>query len=287
MYCTNSETTQRLVSSRYPTQQDRGRTVLPRCLTTTFTLTVASLLLSACATTSPALESSARVAQLLSSVERSAEDQQRDARDKPAATLAFFGVQPGDVVLDLFAGGGYTSEVLAHAVGPDGRVYVHNNDAYLRFAREQLEERLSRLSNSDDAIGSLVRVDAELGELPLANNSVDIVFLVMAYHDAYFETDGWDVTADNLFSSVQRVLRPGGRLAIIDHVAAAGTGASAAQDLHRIDPAFARTDISSRGFAYSAESDTLRQPQDDLSTSVFDESVRGKSDRFTYLFVKE
>lgn len=250
-------------------------------------LALASIALTACTATSPALESSARLAQLLASAERSAEDQARDLRDKPAKTMAFFGVQAGDVVLDLFAGEGYTSELLAYAVGSEGRVYAQNNEAYLKFAGQKLDERLARLADTDAVHGEIARVDAELGELPLANNSVDSVFLVMAYHDAYFQTDGWDVTAESLFASIRRVLKPGGTLAVIDHVAKPDSGAADAQTLHRIDPAFARADISARGFAYSAESDALRQPEDDLSVSVFDESVRGKSDRFTYLFVAE
>ncbi len=251
------------------------------------TLAFVGIVLTACATNSPTLESSTRLAQVLSSADRTAEDRERDARDKPAATMAFFGIRSGDTVLDLFAGEGYTSELLAYAVGAKGRIYAHNNEAYLKFASQKLEERLARLTETADGQAEIVRVDAELDELPLASDSVDAVFLVMAYHDAYFETDGWDVTADSLFSGIHRVLKPGGKLAIIDHVAGAGTGASAAQDLHRIEPAFARADITSRGFAYSTESDVLRRPDDNLELSVFDESVRGKSDRFTYLFIKE
>lgn len=252
-----------------------------------FLLAVTSVVLTACNATSPALESSTRLAQLLASAERSSEDQARDVRDKPSQTMAFFGVQTGDVVLDLFAGEGYTSELLAHAVGPEGQVYAHNNAAYLRFAEDNLNERLERLGTTALPQGKVVRLDAEVGALPLQENSVDSVFLVMAYHDAYYKTDGWDVTADNLFATIHRVLKPGGTLAIIDHVAAAGTGSSAAQELHRIEPAFARADITSRGFAYSAESDVLRRLDDDLTVSVFDESIRGRSDRFTYLFVRE
>ena len=38
--------------------------------------------------------------------------------------LAFTGVRPGMTVLDVSAGGGYTTELLARAVAPGGRVYA-------------------------------------------------------------------------------------------------------------------------------------------------------------------
>ena len=45
-----------------------------------------------------------------------------DESRKPAEVLDFMGLETGDVVLDIFAGGGYYSEILGRAVGPQGSV---------------------------------------------------------------------------------------------------------------------------------------------------------------------
>jgi len=82
-------------------------------------------------------------------------------------------------------------------------------------------------------------------------------------------------------------VKPGGTLAIIDHSAIAGTASSAAQTLHRIDAAFARSDIESRGFKFTGSLDVLHNAKDDRTKTVFDPAVRGRTDRFVYRFVRE
>ena len=71
----------------------------------------------------PAPLSPERIAEIVASPDRSAADRTNDLRRKPAEMLAFIGVRPGSIALDLSAGGGYTTELLARAVGPAGRVY--------------------------------------------------------------------------------------------------------------------------------------------------------------------
>jgi predicted methyltransferase len=63
-----------------------------------------------------------QIAEMLASPTRSAADRATDARRKPAQLLAFIGIRPGMVALDLSAGGGYTTELLARAIGPTGQV---------------------------------------------------------------------------------------------------------------------------------------------------------------------
>ena len=62
----------------------------------------------------------------VASPDRPAEDVKLDAGRKPDQMLAFFGIAPGMQVADLFAGGGYTTELLSRAVGPTGKVYSQN-----------------------------------------------------------------------------------------------------------------------------------------------------------------
>lgn len=212
--------------------------------------------------------------------ERSDADAKRDQHSKPLEVLEFLGVGPGWTVVDLFAGNGYYSEVLSGIVGASGKVYLHNNQSYLGFV-QGLDERLqdNRLPN----VESYIR---EIEDIDLKSNSVDLVMLVMAYHDAYFVNDGWTVTADPLFRSIHRVLRSGGVLAVIDHQAVAGSGNAAVQTLHRIEPDFAKADIESRGFQFEAASEMLVNDSDDLSMTVFDPTVQGKTSKFLFKFVK-
>ena len=213
--------------------------------------------------------------------QRPAADRERDIRSQPADVLRFFGVPEQAVVLDLFAGGGYYTEIVSHLLGNGGTVYMHNNQAYLDFAGEAVDERLA-----GDRLTNVIRYDRELDDIDLADDSIDMVLMVLTYHDLYFKTDGWDLDPDNFFTAVHRILKPGGIFAIVDHAAAEGSGNSAAQDLHRIDPAFARLDIESRGFELIASSDLLNNPDDDTSISVFDPAVRGKTSKFLYKFVE-
>ena len=212
--------------------------------------------------------------------ERSPEDIARDTTSKPFEVLNFMGVKPGWQIIDLFAGNGYYSEVLAQIVGDEGKVYLHNNAAYMGFATK-LNERLkgNRLNNVEVYV-------REIEDINLKSNSLDMVMMVMVYHDAYFEQSGWTVKPDPLFSTIHRILKPGGILAVIDHHAQAGSGAVHAQNLHRIDAAFAKQDIEQRGFILVDSSDLLENPEDDLTASVFDPSVRGRTSRFVYKFVK-
>lgn len=211
---------------------------------------------------------------------RSEADAQRDITSKPFAVLEFMGVQPGWTVVDLFAGNGYYSEVLADAVGDAGKVYLHNNQAYMGFA-DKLSDRVK-----DDRLPNVEVYVREIEDVDLPSDSIDMVLLVMTYHDVYFKQSGWTVTADPLFETVHRILKPGGVLAIIDHHAAPGSGNAPAQNLHRIDAEFAKRDISGRGFDFVASTDILENPDDDLSLSVFDPAVRGKTSRFVYRFNK-
>ena len=213
--------------------------------------------------------------------DRSPSDRERDATSHPAQVLGFFELRPGQVVLDLFAGGGYYSEIGGRIVGAEGTVYMHNNAAYLGFAGEALSARIQsgRLQN-------VTRYDRELDDVDLPSNSVDRVLMIMTYHDLYYKADGWDLDPERFFAMVHRVLKPGGLLCIVDHAGTPGSNANDAQDLHRIDPAFARRDIEDRGFTFVGETALLQNPDDPLDVNVFDPSVRRKTSRFVYKFVE-
>jgi predicted methyltransferase len=222
------------------------------------------------------------IASALADPARSAEDRARDERDHAAQVLSFFGVAPGMVVVDMFAAGGYFSELIARIVGPTGKVYLYNNKGYAGYAAKPLAARVEsgRLQN-------VVVLEKEVGDIGIPRGSVDLVLMSMSYHDVYFKDEGWSVDPASLFAEVNSMLKKGGTLAIVDHVAALGSGSSAAQELHRIDVAFAQKDIESRGFKLVGSLDVLRNSGDDHTKVVFDPAVRGHTDRFVQKYVKQ
>ena len=217
--------------------------------------------------------------QAVAASDRPAADRDRDLNSHPAEVLRFFETPEQGVIIDLFAGGGYYSEILSHYLGPESVIYMHNNAAYLGFAGDSVEQRLA-----GDRLQNVVRYDRELDAIDLEDDSVDMMLMVMTYHDLYYKTEDWDLDPDAFFATAQRILKPGGVLAIVDHEGMMGSGSSAAQELHRIDPEFAKADIESHGFKLESRSELLKNPDDTLQITVFDPSIRGKTSKFLYRF---
>lgn len=214
---------------------------------------------------------------------RLAEDREQDAQRKPAEVLAFFGVQPGMAVLDLYSGAGYFTHLLAAIVGPSGRVVAHNNTPYLDGTEAQWAERSAEL----ERLASVERLTAENNELELEADELDFVLLSAVYHDVYYvnEAMGWSaIDAPQLLAELHQAMKPGAKLGLIDHAAPGGSPVETAGTLHRIDPAIVERDFAAAGFVLEARSDLLRNPADDYSKGVFDPAVRGRTDRFVMLF---
>jgi len=224
----------------------------------------------------------AHIAAALAAADRWERDRARDARDHPATILALSGVAPGHAVLDLYTGGGYWAELFARAVGNEGSVVAHTNTAYRNFAGRLLEARFA-----GGRIPNVTVHDAEIADLGLGTARFDLVFIGLGYHDIYFHADFSPLVGrDWLLGQLWDALKPGGTLVVVDHAARDGSGATAVQDLHRIEEAFARADIESAGFVFEADSDVLRNPDDDRGLNVFDDAIRRQTDRFVLRFRK-
>ena len=215
---------------------------------------------------------------------RLAEDRARDSGRKPAEVLAFVGIEPGTTVLDMFAGGGYYTEILASIVGENGKVIAQTNEAYIAWVGDAFERRFG-----NERLPNVEILMAENNELELAAGSIDAIMLVLSFHDLYSDNaeQGWpkiDVPA--FLAELHKGLRPGGQVGIVDHYAASGSPAETGNTTHRIDPAIVIADMKAAGFELEAQSDLLRNPDDDYSKSVFEPTLRGKTDRFVMRFTK-
>jgi len=240
--------------------------------------------ISGCATTTSAVDKQAVIDAAIANPARTDADRERDARDQPAIILALLDLQPGDAVVDVFAGGGYYSELMAGVVGEQGKVVLQNNYGYAKWVDKYLQERYI-----DNQVPPIEVLRSEVPDMQLAPDSFDAAIMIMSYHDLYYYDpergfERADVPA--FFAQLRTALKSGGKLLLVDHVAPDGTGNSLTQEIHRIDPAFARADIESNGFSLVATSDVLRNPDDPRTANVFAKDIRGKTDRFVMLFEK-
>ena len=248
-------------------------------------LPVVALLLAACApkaadTTTPAKADGP--AAIVAAADRSDADKALDAGRKPVEFLAFLGAKPGMKVAELFAGGGYTTELLARSVGPSGTVYGHNTKMVLeRFAEKPWSERLAK-----PVMKNVVRSDRELDDpFPPEATGLDLVVSNAIYHDAVWQ--GADRAKMN--GAVLRSLKSGGHYVVCDSSAKDGSGVTAAQTLHRIDEKVVRDEVTAAGFKLVEEGSFLRNPQDTRDWSASPGAAgekRGTSDRFCLKFAK-
>lgn len=162
----------------------------------------------------------------------------RDSWQKPEQVVQALGIEPGASVADLGAGGGYFTFRLADAVGPTGTVYAVDVDAsmldYIR--RRAVEEGRT----------NVVTVLAAYDDPELADHSIDLLFTSNTYHHLEDRT--------RYFARAARVLRPGGRLAIID---LDSSGWLMWLFGHSTEPAVITREMSAAGFQLQSQHEFL------------------------------
>ena len=236
-------------------------------------------------TQAPAGPDQAAIASALASPDRIATDAAQDERRQSQAVLTFVGVRPGMKVIDVFAAGGYYTELLSRIVGPGGKVIAYNNPPYAKFAEKAIAARYAgnRLANVE-------QVTTDIGSLSLTPASLDAAIFIMSYHDLYWrpKDGGWPPTDPaQLLAKLHAALVPGGVVVVQDHVASPGGDVHEVVDkLHRIDPAVVKADFAKAGFVLDGESGVLAHPADDHTKLVFDPSIQGQTDQFVYRFRK-
>jgi len=211
-------------------------------------------------------------------------DRLRDAGRKPADIMEFFGIAPGMDVLDMFSGGGYYTEMLSTVVGPGGSVIAHSNQAYARFVGEEATNRFA-----NNRLPNVEIVMAENDALDFPDEAFDAVMMILAYHDIYYVSpeNGWPkIDGPALLAELFDTLRPGGIVGVVDHYAAEGSPAETGNTLHRIDPQIVIAGMESAGFVFEAQSEVLRNMNDDHSLHMGAPEIRGHTDRFVFRFRK-
>jgi predicted methyltransferase len=200
-------------------------------------------------------------------------DKDRDANRKPAELMTYYGVKPGMTVLDVFAAGGYLTEVLSITVGEKGKVYMQNP----KFFAGRFPQRLA-----DNRLPNVVAAD---GDLPnpevIKANSVDFAITAMNFHDVYNRSGAQ--AGEGFLKGVFDTLKPGGVFAVIDHVGVEGNDNA---KLHRVPKQAALDAAKAVGFVLEGEANILANPQDDHTMAIRDSAVNGKTDQFVLKFKK-
>ena len=212
----------------------------------------------------------------LASESRSERDRARDEGRKPAQVMEFLGITSGMTVVDMYAAGGFYTEVLSLAVGNEGKVYAQNPARMLQF-RDGANEKAISTRLAGGRLANVERLNKELTKLGLEENSIDVVITALNFHDIY-NGAGADAALGSA-KIIYSILKPNGVFGVIDHQGNSGNDNAS---LHRIEVALAVETLKEAGFKIQ-RSDLLSNPDDSRDKGVFDPSVRGKTDRFLLL----
>jgi len=212
-----------------------------------------------------------RYAKVVADPVRTDQDHKMDASRHPAEFLPFTQAKPGMMALDVSAGAGYTSQLIALAVAPNGKLW-----AQAQRIGPSLTKRMA-----DHPQPNLIVVERPFEDpVPPDAPPLDLITIVNNYHDiSYLPVDRAKMNA-RLFAS----LKPGGHLVIVDHSARSGTGISDGKTLHRIDEAVVRDELKAAGFVLEAEGQFLRNTNDSRTESSND--PKEPTDKFALRFVR-
>jgi predicted methyltransferase len=260
----------------------------------------AAILAAACQSTIPASGpiSRERIAEIVASPDRSDADRTNDRRRKPELMLAFIGVRPGMVAMDLAAAGGYTTELIARAVGPSGKVYGQSAPPDPNRPKPAAPEGGAAPAPTGPRLTSAQRL-AERMKNPAAGNIVPVVRPFedpappeVAANCARPRDPDVQLPRPGLFRRRPRAheprrfaaLKPGGMYVVADHSGRAGTGISEGGTLHRVEEALVRREIEAAGFRLAEEGQFLRNPADPRDRNTPDPPM--PKDEFVLKFVK-
>jgi predicted methyltransferase len=214
----------------------------------------AAVALAAFAGASGAAAQAPDYAAIVAAPDRTDADRQTDARRDPLKLLAFAAPRPGMKVLDMGAGGGYSTELMARVVAPGGIVYGQNPEGLGERARTRFEARLS--TPAGKSIIALVRRFDD--PVPADVHDLDLITFLFFYHDTTYMA----VDRAEMNRRLHAALKPGGFLVIADHSARAGDGTTVGKTLHRIEESALRAEVAAAGFKLVEEGNFWRHPED-------------------------
>jgi predicted methyltransferase len=253
-----------------------GLARVPGCALAISALLAADLLAACLAPTVAAAQGAPDYAAIIAAPDRSDADRESDKRRDPAPLLSFTGVRTGMKVLDMGAGGGYSTELMARAVGPSGVVYGQNAADFAGRGKERFDARLQT-----PAMKNAVALARPFDDpLPADVRDLDLITFLFYYHDTTYMQVDRDAMNKKLFAA----LKPGGLLVIADHSARPGEGTTVGKTNHRIEESVLRREVEAAGFKLVAEGNFWHHPEDPRDFNV--NRPTGPVDNFVLKFQK-
>ena len=249
----------------------------------TLLVAAGAMALVACSTAPPpqgSVNATTAYAVALADAGRPTDDAAKDAARKPAETLAFAHVMPGQTVGEVLPGRGYYTRILSKVVGPRGKVVALV--AAETAARNPRSLEGIRALMADAAYGNVVLETPPGGAA--STTPLDVLFVSQFYHDIHAFESAEAAAAFN--RAAFAALKPGGYYVIIDHASAAGAGVSVSKTLHRIEASSVKAEVLAAGFVLDGESPLLANSADARTAAVFDPSIKGRTDQFVLRFKK-
>ena len=261
-------------------------------------LMLACLTFPACASAAPAasakVQPSLRAA--IASPTRTAANVARDRYRHPAETLSFFGVRPGQTVVEIWPAGGWYTEILAPYLAAGG-------GSYIAAAPQGSLDGVRKLIAANPAVYGKVRMAnfpiLAAGGTPVAPGSADVVLTFRNVHNWMMGKEPFEAEA---FRQMYAMLKPGGTLGVVEHRLPAGADDARQLKSGYVKVATVRRLAEAAGFRLAKSSEINANPLDttDHPEGVWTLPPRyrlgdtdrakyaaiGESDRMTLKFVK-
>jgi len=227
--------------------------------------------------------SSDAIAAAIADAARPETDTARDTNRKPAQTLAFVGLKPGDKIGDYAAGSGYFTRLFSVLAGSAGHVYASVPNALFKYPN--IVKGIADTQTYAAAHPNVTVIFASALDAAKYPEKLDIFWISQNYHDLHDRFMGpVDMAVFN--RAVYSALKPGGVYIVLDHAAVKGSPADVTDTLHRIEPSTVRREVEAAGFKFDGESTILANTADPHTTGVFDPSIQGRTDQFMLKFRK-
>jgi predicted methyltransferase len=222
---------------------------------------------------------------------RSEQNRARDRYRHPAETLAFFGVEPTQTVIEIWPGGGWYAEVLAPALNAHGH--------YIAVVPKVLPDSPARVQRDNDKLRATFAARPDLygnAEIREAVDSApdlgppESADVVLTFRNAH----NWVMAGNEqaMFRAFYAVLKPGGTLGVVDHRAAPDAPAAEMKTSGYLPQAYVIALAEGAGFELVATSEVNANPKDtkDYKDGVWTlppTLAKGEQDRAKYLAIGE
>lgn len=173
-------------------------------------------------------------------------------------TIDMAGARKGMQVLDLAGGTGDLTAKFSRIVGPTGKVVLSDiNPSMLEVGKDKLRDQ--------GLVQNIEYVEANAEDLPFADDQFDIVTMAFGLRNV--------TNKDNALASIYRVLKPGGRLLVLEFSKPTNPGLAKVYDaysFHLLPKMGELVANDAESYQYLAESIRMHPDQDTLAQMMRD-----------------